>query len=58
MMKAIYLRVAIGQLIKTLLAKQFIALHIFAIMKLEKIDTDVYFTNSFNHWPERRCDRN
>ena len=56
--QTIYLRVALGQFIITSLAKQFIALHIFAIMKLTKIGTDVYFTNSSNHWPERHCDRN
>ena len=42
-------RVALRQLIMTPIAKLFTDLQILSIMKLEKLGTDVYFTNSLNH---------
>ena len=44
-------RVTLGQLIMTSLAKQFTAPQIISIIKIEKFGTDVYVTNSLNHWP-------
>ena len=42
-------RFTLGQLIMMSLAKQFMALQILSTMKLEKLGTDMYFTNSLNH---------
>ena len=50
--------VAFCQLIMTSLAKQFTNSQILSMMQLEKIGTDVYFTHSLNHWPQRRCNKN
>ena len=59
MVKAIIrvVRVVFGQLIMTLLAKQSKTPHIFFAMKLEKLGTNVYFTNSVNHQPQHHCDK-
>ena len=48
---------AFGQLIMTSLAKQFTNPQILSITKLQKLRTDVYFTNYLNHWPQRHCDK-
>ena len=59
MMKAFIraVRVALGQLIMTSLAKQFTDPHILSLIKLEKLGTDIYFTNSFKNWPQRHYDK-
>ena len=58
MIKAlIYVCVALRQWIMISPTKQFTDLQILSIMKLEKLGTDVYFTNSLNHWPQRHCDK-
>ena len=51
------LPVALLQLIMTSLAKQFTNPQILSTMKLEKLGTDMYFTNSLNHWLQRHCDK-
>ena len=48
---------ALGQVIMTSLAKQFMAPQILSIMKLKTLGTDVYFTNSLNHGPQHHCDK-
>ena len=50
-------RVALGQLTMTSLGKQFTALQILTIMKIEKLGTDMCFTKS-NQRPPRHCDKN
>ena len=49
--------VALRQSIMTSLGKQFTNSQILSIMKREKLGTNVYFTNSLNHWPQRHCDK-
>ena len=50
--------VALGQLIMTSLAKNsHSSADSFYHENLEKLDTDVYFTNSLNHWPHRHCEK-
>ena len=50
--------VAFCQLIMTSLAKQFTNSQILSMMQIEKFGTDVYFTHSLNHWPQRRFNKN
>ena len=50
-------RIALCWLIMTSLSKQLAVLQIIYITKLEKLVTDVYFTNLSNHWPQGRCDK-
>ena len=38
------------------LTKQFMALQIRSIMKLQKLCAGVYLTNSLTHWPQCHCD--
>ena len=47
-------RIAPRQLIKTSLAKQLCGSAEVYLMKLEKLDEAVYFSNSLNHWPQRQ----
>ena len=60
MIKAIIraMSIAFGQLIMTLLTKQFVAPQSLSILKLEKFGiTNVYFTISLTHWPDQHCDK-
>ena len=52
-----FMRVALRLWIMTSLTKQFTDPQILSIMKLEKLGTDVYFTNSLIHWSQHHCDK-
>ena len=53
----IHVCVAFCQLIMVSFAKQSKDPQILSVMKLERLGTDVCFTNSLNHWHPRHCDK-